>query len=514
MDIASLIDQAEAAGVRFKIVGESVRFGVPESVEYWHDDLEPWRDNIFRYLNGLPPAENEPPQPRPLRPRTDLGNGERFVAMEGDNVRYIYKWNKWLVWTGKLWAEDHHGAVARFAKQTAKAIYREAEFAKDDNEAYEITRWAKWSQSRSRLEAMIELAKSDKPIPISHESLDADPWLLNCDNGTVDLRTGALRPHDRGDLNTKTTGVEYPDEPGVDAVLFEEFLYQIFDGNAKLIRFLQRLMGSALPGVVQEHILPIFHGSGANGKSVFIETLMGAMGEYAMKAPAGLLMASRGDKHPTEFADLFGKRLVAICETGDGQRLDERMVKESTGGDTIRARRMREDFWQFQPSHLAVLVTNHRPLVRGTDHGIWRRLRLVPFTVTIPEAEQDKKLPEKLKSELPAILKWLVQGCLDWQREGLQAPDEVLAATEGYRTESDTLAMWLDECCEVGHLLEAKASVAYQDYCHWCELGKEKTLTQRAFGLRLTEQSFTRREASGRIPLPRIRCKTRYFLKV
>ena len=427
-----------------------------------------------------------------LRPRTDLGNGERFVAMHGDAVRYVPEWGKWLIWNGRYWEEDTGCQIARLAKQATKAIYREAEFAKDDEERDEILKWAKSSQSRSRLEAMIALAKSEPPIPICHNSLNSDPWLLNCENGTVDLRKGVLRPHDRADLLTKTTGIEYPDEPGFDAVLWTDFQDTIFSGKEKLIGFVQRLMGSALPGVVYEHILPIFYGSGSNGKSVFIETAMDVLGEYAMKAPAGMLMTSRGEKHPTELADLFGKRLVAICETGDGQQLDERLVKELTGGDTIRARKMRQDFWEFEPSHQAVLVTNHKPIVRGNDHGIWRRLRLVPFTVTISEDQKDLQLKEKLKVEWPAILKWLVQGCLDWQHDGLQAPAEVLQATDEYKVESDTLAIWMDENCEVSESAECKASDAYQDYCHWCDLSKENRMSQKRFGGRLTDKGFTR----------------------
>lgn len=288
------------------------------------------------------------------------------------------------------------------AKEVADAIYKEAALQEDPDQQESLAKWAKTSHSCIRLEAMLSLAKSEQPIPISHESLDSDPWLINCENGTVDLRTSELRPHSAGDLLTKSTGVEYAVDAGDEPILWLDFLATIFRGDAELIGFLRRLMGSALPGEVIEHLLPIFYGGGANGKSVFIETAMAAMGEYAMKAPAGLLMASRGERHPTELADLYGARLVAITETGDGQRLDERLVKETTGGDTIRARRMREDFWQFKPSHLSVLVTNHQPIVRGTDNGIWRRLRLVPFTVTIPEADQDRSFRRSVHPAKPS----------------------------------------------------------------------------------------------------------------
>lgn len=431
------------------------------------------------------------------RELTDMGNAERFAALHGADVRYLATWGKWFTFNGRRWKVDDTGAVMRLAKATAKSIYAEAAAADDSEEAEEIAAFAKRSQARGKLEAMLELAKSEEPIPIAVDSLDSDPWLLNFENGTVDLRTGELQPHRRGDLITKSTGIEYPDEPGVDAVLWQEFLDSIFNGDRELIRFLQRLMGSSLPGVVLEHILPIFYGTGANGKSVFIETVMAALGEYAMKAPAGLLMTSRGDRHPTELADLCGKRLVAITETGDGQRLNEPLMKEATGGDTIRARRMREDHWEFKPSHLAVLVTNYQPIVRGTDNGIWRRLRLVPFTVTIPEERQDKALTHKLRSELPAIAAWMVAGCLEWQRHGLQAPPQVMAATEGYKHDSDTFAQWFEEHMKVEPLGCVKASATFKSYQTWCEVHGERNLSNRRFGERMGEKIAAKRVSNG-----------------
>ncbi|MBA3481852.1 MAG: PriCT-2 domain-containing protein [Pirellulales bacterium] len=428
---------------------------------------------------------------------TDAANAARFARRLGDRVRYVHRWDKFFVFNGRRWKEDTSGEVMRLAKRTADDIYRETSEIPNPDKQKALAAWAKASHSRSRLEAMIELAKSELPIPVSHESLDSHPYLLNCENGTVDLRTGQLRPHDPGDLLTKTTGVEYPDNPGVEAVLWQGFLNAIFAGDVDLIRFLQRLMGSALTGEVVEHLLPIFHGNGANGKSVLIETVMAALGDYAMKAPAGLLMASRGERHPTELADLHGKRLVAITESGEGQRLDERMVKEVTGGDTIRARRMREDFWQFKPSHLAVLVTNHKPVVRGVDYGIWRRLRLVPFDVTIAEADQDKRLPSKLRAELPAILRWMVEGCLAWQRDGLQAPAQVMAATEGYRAESDTFARWFIETIREDPSGEIRALAAFRSYTTWCTDASERPISNRRFGEQMAERIAGRRISNG-----------------
>jgi putative DNA primase/helicase len=349
---------------------------------------------------------------------------------------------------------------------------------------------------------MIALAESEQPIPIAVETLDAEPWLLNCENGTLDLRTGELREQRREDYLTKLCPVEYPTEPGSDPELWLAFLDRIFDENERLIGFLQRLVGMALVGEVLEHILAIFYGVGANGKSVLLETLCGMLGrDYAMNAPPNLLMVAKSDRHPTELADLHGKRLVATVETADSGRLSEALVKELTGGDSIRARRMREDFWQFRPSHTVILATNHKPTIRGTDHGIWRRIRLVPFAVTIPDHEQDKQLAVKLRDEWPAILRWAVAGCLDWQRNGLQAPDEVTAATSDYRADMDVLGEFLEERCIIGSEYQAHARDLYRGYKAWSENRGEYVETQTKFGTRLNERGFVkaRDTSTGRV---------------
>ncbi len=336
---------------------------------------------------------------------------------------------------------------------------------------------------------MVTLAKSELPITV--EALDVQPWLLNCEDGTIDLRTGELREHRREDYLTKLCPVKW--STGT-PTLWLKFLNRIFAGNQKLIGFVQRLMGISLVGDVQEHILPIFCGSGANGKSVLVITWLGMLGEYGMKAPDGFLMASKTKQHPTELASLFGKRLVAVSETDDGCRLSEALVKDLTGGEPIRARRMREDFWEFPPSHTPVLSTNHKPIIRGVDNGIWRRILLVPFTVIIPDAEQDKELASKLRSEWPAILHWAVQGCLDWQRNGLQPPNDVLIATSGYRADMDVFGKFIAECCVVAPDVEATAGELYERYKTWAQQHGESVQTQTWFGSRLGDRGF----ASGR----------------
>ena len=233
-------------------------------------------------------------------------------------------------------------------------------------------------------------------------------------------------------------------------------------GDEELITFLQKALGYALTGDVSEQVLFILHGTGANGKSTLLNTLLGMSGDYSMKAASGLLMAKRSDSHPTERADLFSKRLVAAHESEQGHRLNEAFVKEATGGDPIRARRMREDNWQFEPTHKIFLATNHKPEIRDTDNAIWRRVRLIPLNVTIPDAEQDRQLPEKLKDEWTGILRWAVEWCLKLQQEELGLPKSVEVANQEYRSEMDILAPLIEDCCELGTGYEVKSNARYR----------------------------------------------------
>ena len=238
-------------------------------------------------------------------------------------------------------------------------------------------------------------------------------------------------------------------------------------------------------------------GTGRNGKSTFLNLLRLLLGAYAMKAPSELLMVSHNDRHPTERADLWGKRFVAAIETEQGRTLAEVFVKEATGGDPIRARRMREDFWEFQPTHKVFLATNHKPVISGTDTAIWERIRLVPFTVTIPAQERDTTLPDKLTQELPGILNWALQGCRVWQEHGLGEPDEVRQATAGYRTEMDILGQFIEECCLVGPNYRTKASALYEAYKRWCDQQGTAYDVQRQWGMALTERGFERFTNNG-----------------
>jgi putative DNA primase/helicase len=268
--------------------------------------------------------------------------------------------------------------------------------------------------------------------------------------------------------------------------------------NDDLIAFIQRAVGMSLMGVIRDHVLSVAYGTGQNGKSTLFNALLDTFGpDYGMKAPLGLLMAKSNEQHPCERADLFGKRFVVCIEVEEGQRFAESLVKELTGGDRIRARFMRQDFFEFSPTHHLFLCVNHKPTVRGTDTGIWRRIRLWPFSIGIPEEEQDKQLPEKLQAERAGILAWAVCGAIAWANNGLAEPDEVRMATAAYRSEQDVLATFIVERCEVNSYFNVRASALYSEYAKWADNAGEYVLPQRRFGLALAERGFERYTSNG-----------------
>jgi putative DNA primase/helicase len=426
-------------------------------------------------------------------PLTDTGLAERFALQHGDDIRFCFAWGKWLVWDNTRWKIDDGGMVEQLGKRTVRSIFREAADEPDDARRKALASFAKSSESATKRSAMLTLARSEPPIPITPEVLDKNAWILNCPNGKLDLQTGQLHEHRREDYVTKLCPVEY--RPDALCPIWLATLDKCFDRTYDLIDFVQRFAGYCLTGDVSEQILTIWHGIGANGKSTILNALMEMLGlDYSMKATADLLLMKRDSAHPTALTDLHGKRLVACIETDEGRKLAEALVKELTGGDPIRARRMREDFWQFNPTHKVVLACNHRPTVGGTDHAIWRRLKLVPFNVVIPPAERDKQLPAKLREELTGILAWAVRGCLDWQKIGLGEPKAIIDATADYQIAEDVLMNFLAECCIIAPDAKVKAADlvdAYKEY------SGDKDMTTRKLTVMVTEKGIERQKSNG-----------------
>lgn len=431
---------------------------------------------------------------------TDVGNARRLVNLHGRELRYIPEFKKWLVWDGGRWLMDEDGEIMRRAKDTATAIYieaRNASEAGDQGMADRLASHAGKTQSANRIKAMIELAQSEPNIPVRSTELDQDNYLLGVTNGVINLRTGALREPRQEDHMTKQAQVAY--DPDAQAPVFLAFLHRIMGGNQALVDFAQRAIGYSLTGDTGEQCLFFLYGSGANGKSTLLNALKELLGDYAMQCPAETLMVKQGGGSvPNDIARLRGARFVATSETEDGRRFAESMIKQLTGQDTIAARFLFAEYFEFTPNFKIWLGANHKPVIRGDDYAIWRRIRLVPFTTTIPPEERDKNLPARLRDEYPGILAWAVQGCLEWQRKGLNPPPEVLAATEEYKSEMDLIGKWIEECCLTTPHATAKASGLYGSYKRWVEDNGGFPLSSTKFGLKLGERGFAK-EKSGTV---------------
>jgi len=442
-----------------------------------------------------PPVAEAAPTPEPddvgqTADRTDLRNAELLVEWFGADLRYVGTWGKGLAWDGRRWAIDSEGRWQQAAANTARLMFDDAlvglrdAMASGDGERMKQARakvaWAATSHGAPRLAAMVTLARSFPSIVVRHGALDRDPMLLNVSNGVLDLRTGVLREHRREDMITKLAPVDY--DPTATCARFERFMDEIMAGDADLVAFLQRYLGYCLTGDVREHVLAFWHGTGCNGKSLLALVLLHVMGDYAGKAAPDLLFRSElTDRHPTELADLHGLRLVVCNETTRGRSWDEGTVKDVTGGDRIRARRMREDFWEFDPTHKIVVFGNHKPRIACVDDAMRRRLRLVPFAVSF-EGSKDTGLLDILKAEAPGILRYFVEGGRAWVAGGLPVPGAVRAATDDYMRDEDTVGQFLDRECR----FEPDAKIARKElrahYVRWSEeRDDEKPVSPKSF---------------------------------
>jgi putative DNA primase/helicase len=426
---------------------------------------------------------------------TDLGNAQRLVAAHGEDLRFDCHSGRWLFWDGCRWAYDGSGHVERLAKDAVKQIYSEANNSPRHDDRTMLIKHALKSEAEGRIRAMVNLAKSESDIVIGADKLDAGEMLLNCTNGVLDLETGNLLAHAREFLCTKNLNI--PFDKDASCPRWFEFLDQIFERNQSLINFLQRAVGYSLTGKTIEQVLFLLYGTGANGKTTFIEIMKALLGPYAKQANFETFLAAKMPSNHNDLARFQGARFVAAVEAGEGRTLDETIVKQVTGGDSITTRFLYKEYFEFRPQLKLWLVANDKPRVVGTDEAIWRRIRLVPFNVTIPPSKRDKQLLEKLMAELTGILAWAVEGCLDWQKHGLGEPVEVQEATSQYRTEMDTLESFMNERCERGAQYSVLAANIYDGYKKWCEFTLEHPMTQQKFGLRLRKMEFTSTRLRG-----------------
>lgn len=402
-----------------------------------------------------------------------------FSARHKHELRYVARWGSWLLWDGARWQfENTHKAF-----DLARAVARDFANACDKDTT------AKKLGAASTVAAIEKLARSDRRHAATVDIWDADPWLLNTPAGIVDLRNGKTLPHDPDLYITKITAAA----PGGECPRWLRFLGEITGGDLELQQFLQRVCGYGLTGSTREHALFFAYGTGGNGKSVFLGTLAAILADYAAVAPMETFIATHGERHPTDLAGLRGARLVTSQETEEGRRWAESKIKTLTGGDPITARFMRQDFFTYQPAFKLVIAGNHKPGLRGVDEAIRRRFHLVPFTVTIAEAKRDLHLPEKLKSEWPGILSWMIEGCLAWQRLGLAPPAAVRAATEAYFDEEDAIGRWIEECCVTGPYHWCASTLLWASWQRWATTANERTGSSRkTFSTALENHGFVR----------------------
>lgn len=413
----------------------------------------------------------------PLDGSTDDAIALLFANRNQSRLCYVAPWGRWMVWDDMRWQPDRTVYVMDCVRQLCRGI--------DTGE--------KRLRSAQTIAAIERLARSDRRLAQVPEAFDADPWLLNTPAGIVDLRTGRLLPHDPAALMTKITGAA----PGGTCPQWLRFLERVTGGDSAVIAYLQRVLGYMLTGLIIEHALVFLYGQGANGKSVLQTTITRLLGGYATAAAMDTFTATNHDRHPADLAALRGARLVTAAETEQGRRWDESRIKQLTGGDDITARFMRGDFFTFRPTFKILISGNHRPQLRSVDEAIRRRLHLVPFEIVIPATERDPGLAEKLISELGGIMRWAIEGCIAWQREGLAPPQTVAAATASYLETQDAFSAWSEDCClRDPNKWEAPAEL-FNSWRAWAERAGEFVGASRVFGDRLEAAGFPRTKRNG-----------------
>jgi len=442
-----------------------------------------------------------PAHATPTRTDADLsetGNARRLINAHGKDLRYVPPWKRWLVYDGTRWAQDDTGEVMRRTATVVRMLDEELERENDDGRRKALRKWATASESARVRANTVTLAQSELKVVARPEDFDRDPFLLNVANGTIDLRTSKLQHHRREDMITKLAPVRH--ELAATCPRWQAFLERVLPPPA-LRAFFQRAIGYSITADTTEHSIFVPHGNGANGKTTALDTISRMLGDYAKTAEATAFLVKDHDSVRNDLAALVGARLGACSETEDGRRMGVALVKQLTGGDPLSVRFLYAEFFELRPTFKPWLATNYRPVIRGSDEGIWRRVKLIPFTVTIPEDERDPRLGEKLRAELPGILQWAVEGCRAWLASGLQPSEEVRTATQAYRDDMDPLRQWLTESCVLEEGARGAVTDLYESYAAWAKANVDEPLSKRAWGSRLDERGISSKKGAkgGRV---------------
>jgi P4 family phage/plasmid primase-like protien len=429
---------------------------------------------------------------------SDAGNAERFHLRHGEDVRYVRASGQWLLWNGYRWEPDTTGGMTCLFVNVMRELAAEAVRTEDPKAAQAKAAFALRSTNLEKVNSGLAMLKALPGITVAVDELDGDPWLVGAPSGVVDLRSGEpIRP-ERSQLITKTIGTRH--DAAADCPRWREFIRTVTAGDDELAAYLQAAVGYTMTGLCREQCLFFLHGNGCNGKGVFSETIKTLIGDYGQTAPESLFTRDRNSSATNDVARLAGCRLAIAAELDEGAAFAESRIKSLTGADTITARFLHKEFFDFQPTHKFWVSGNHKPTVRGTDVGIWRRLRLVPFTVRITDEQKDPALADKLLGELPGILNWALEGCLRWQREGLKVPACVRKATEDYRREEDVIGQFLGDCTHPSPGERTPTTAVYQRYALWCEIEgiqPKFRLSARRLIRRIEEHHYARRKSNG-----------------
>ena len=454
-------------------------------------------------------AQNVEPEQEPENySPSDVGNAERFVFEWRETTRFDAGRGNWMIWNQTHWEPDDIGECRNRMVKVAKRIlnvevetYRLASRDPDNWYAIQARKASKEGlrlHNLSALEAALKLASSSKELATRTSHFDMNPMALNCESGVIDLRTGVVSPHCPEDLHTQYTPVALA-APGTPCPRWIQFLNEIMCGDQELVDYLQRVVGYILTGRMDEQCFFLFYGCGSNGKSTFINTIKHLMGSYGRQVDFKTFMdMNRGDGPRNDLAMLVGKRFVVSPEGKEGVALDEPVVKQFTGGDPMTVRFLNKEFFEYQPVGKIVLATNHRPIVKGMDMGIWRRMRLVPFLASFDETMADPDLGNKLMAEMPAILRWAVDGAQLWQKQRLGIPTAVREATMSYRSAMDVFQTFIDDRCDVSATAKEGSQAMYDAYTNWCaSAGIRLPLKQASFNQRLEERGFVRKKTAA-----------------
>lgn len=415
---------------------------------------------------------------------TDTGNAHRLQDKFGSIIRYSYNRKKWFFWTGKVWHIDDSGEIKKLADIICEDIKREAFQEQDEKTQMDLLKWANKTSSSKGKEAMIKECQHLSGIPVGQDDLDAYADYINCRNGIINLRNGELLPHDSSFMMSKICGTDY-DQSGKEPKLWLKFLDDVTNGNKELQEYIQRSVGYSLTGNNSEQCAYFLYGVGNNGKSTFLDVISNLLGGYSSNVqPETIMMKKWGnDSANSDIARLKGARFVTSEEPTEGVRLNEGLLKQLTGGSKVTCRFLYGDEFEYTPEFKIWVATNQKPVIRGTDVGIWRRIKLIPFEVTIPKDKVDKDLPKKLRAEYPQILKWAVDGCIKWRESGITEPECIQEAVKEYKQEMDLLAGFLEQCVEIDYDCKDKvpARDLFRAYSRWAKENNEYEMSSKKF---------------------------------